>query len=282
MKIGSWLGTVLLALPLTIAAPAFAQDTDVPKASEPNSLTLGLGAAMAPSYEGSDDYIIVPAGLAFGKVGGFAYYSRATTLYLDLIRDPYDARVDIAVGPVANLRVDRAGRIKDAQVRALGELDYAIEAGAFAGIALNRVLHEYDTVTARISWIHDVTDTHDSFIVTPALEYGTPLSRKAYVGLQLSADYVGEDFAATYYGVTPAGAAASGLSPFAIDEGWKNARVSLLGSYKLQGDLTTGGLGIFAIASYSSMLGEFKDSPLVSEAGDADQYFVGGGLTYTF
>lgn len=282
MKIGSWLGTVLLALPLTIAAPAFAQDTDVPKASEPNSLTLGLGAAMAPSYEGSDDYIIVPAGLAFGKVGGFAYYSRATTLYLDLIRDPYDARVDIAVGPVANLRVDRANRIKDAQVRALGELDYAIEAGAFAGIALNRVLHEYDTVTARISWIHDVTDTHDSFIVTPALEYGTPLSRKAYVGLQLSADYVGEDFAATYYGVTPAGAAASGLSPFAIDEGWKNARVSLLGSYKLQGDLTTGGLGIFAIASYSSMLGEFKDSPLVSEAGDADQYFVGGGLTYTF
>ena len=282
MKIGSWLGTVLLALPLTIAAPAFAQDTAVPKASEPNSLTLGLGAAMAPSYEGSDDYIIVPAGLAFGKVGGFAYYSRATTLYLDLIRDPYDARVDIAVGPVANLRVDRAGRIKDAQVRALGELDYAIEAGAFAGIALNRVLHEYDTVTARISWIHDVTDTHDSFIVTPALEYGTPLSRKAYVGLQLSADYVGEDFAATYYGVTPAGAAASGLSPFTIDEGWKNVRASLLGSYKLQGDLTTGGLGLFAIASYSSMLREFKDSPLVSEAGDADQYFVGGGLTYTF
>ena len=282
MKIGSWLGTVLLALPLTIAAPAFAQDTAVPKASEPNSLTLGLGAAMAPSYEGSDDYIIVPAGLAFGKVGGFAYYSRATTLYLDLIRDPYDARVDIAVGPVANLRVDRAGRIKDAQVRALGELDYAIEAGAFAGIALNRVLHEYDTVTARISWIHDVTDTHDSFIVTPALEYGTPLSRKAYVGLQLSADYVGEDFAATYYGVTPAGAAASGLSPFTIDEGWKNARASLLGSYKLQGDLTTGGLGLFAIASYSSMLGEFKDSPLVSEAGDAVQFFVCGGLYNTF
>ncbi len=149
-------------------------------------------------------------------------------------------------------------------------------------MAFNRVLHDYDTVTARIAWLHDVTDTHDSFIVTPALEYGTPLSRKVYAGLQLSADYVGADFASTYYGVTPAGAAASGLSPFAADEGWKNVRVSLLGSYKLQGDLTTGGLGLFGIASYSSMLGEFKESPLVSEAGDADQYFVGGGLTYTF
>ena len=30
------------------------------------------------------------------------------------------------------------------------------------------------------------------------------------------------------------------------------------------------------------LLGAFKDSPLVSEAGDADQVFVGGGLTYTF
>src|SRR3546814_2650047 len=64
----------------------------------------------------------------------------------------------------------------------LGELDFAIEAGAFAGVALNRVFHEYDTITARISWLHDVTDTHDGFIVTPALEYGTPLSRKAYAG----------------------------------------------------------------------------------------------------
>src|SRR3546814_4752385 len=97
-----------------------------------------------------------------------------------------------------------------------------------------------------------------SDVFSSDLEYGTPLSRKAYAGLQLSADYVGQDFAATYYGVTPAGAVASGLSPFTIDEGWKNARVSLLGSYKLQGDLTTGGLGLFAIASYSSMLGEFK------------------------
>ena len=281
MKMASF-GMRMFLVPLLVAGPAFAQDAGVPKASEPDSLTIGLGAAWAPSYEGSDDYIIVPAGLAFGKIGGFAYYTRATTLYLDLIRDPYDAKVDLAFGPAANLRVDRASRIEDVRVKALGELDYAVEAGVFAGVAVNRVLHEYDTVTARISWLRDVTDTHDSFIVTPALEYGTPLSRKSYAGLQLSADYVGEDFATTYYGVTPAGAAASGLSPFAIDEGWKNVRVSLLGSYKLQGDLTTGGLGLFGIASYSSMLGEFKDSPLVDEAGDADQFFVGGGLTYTF
>src|SRR3546814_10921783 len=116
-----------------------------------------------------------------------------------------------------------------------------------------------------------------SDVFSSDLEYGTPLSRKAYAGLQLSADYVGQDFAATYYGVTPAGAVASGLSPFTIDEGWKNARVSLPGRYKLQGDLTPGGLGLFAIARSSSMLCESQESPPVSEAADADPYFVGGG-----
>ncbi len=116
----------MLAVPLLTTGPALAQDADVPKASEPDSLTVGLGAAWAPSYEGSDDYVIVPAGLAFGKIGGFAYYTRATTLYVDLIRDPYDARVDLAFGPAANLRVDRAGRIEDARLKALGEMDYAI------------------------------------------------------------------------------------------------------------------------------------------------------------
>jgi outer membrane scaffolding protein for murein synthesis (MipA/OmpV family) len=281
MKIALSSALIALAVP-ALATPALAQGTDVPKASEPNSLTLGIGAATAPSYEGSDDYIIVPAGLAFGKVGGFAYFTRATTLYFDLVRDPYDAKVSFGFGPAANIRFDRSRQIEDERVEALGELDTAIEAGAFAGIRFDRVFHGYDSVTARLTWLHDISDTHDSYVATPALEYGTPLSRKAFAGLQLSADYVGDGFAATYYGVTPAGAAASGLSTFALDSGWKNVRASLLGSYKLEGDLTTGGFGLFGIASYSSMLGDFKQSPLVSEAGDADQFFLGGGLTYTF
>lgn len=100
--------------------------------------------------------------------------------------------------------------------------------------------------------------------------------------MQFSADYVGGEFARTYFAVTPAGAAASGLSSFDIDEGWKNARASLLGTYKLTGDHTTGGWGLFGIASYSAMLGDFADSPLVSEAGDSDQFFLGGGLAFTF
>jgi outer membrane scaffolding protein for murein synthesis (MipA/OmpV family) len=182
---------------------------------------------------------------------------------------------------MVNLRLDRTGRIKDAQVRALGELDTAIEAGVFLGVTKNGVLHDYDFLTARLDVIHDVTDTHDSLIVTPNLEYATPLSRTALIGASISADYVSGGFARTYFGVTPAGAAASGLSSYSLDAGFKNIRTTLLGTVSLSGDLRRG-WGLFAIGSYSRLLGDFKNSPIVRDAGDADQFFTAIGVSYTF
>ncbi|HEX8448059.1 MAG TPA: MipA/OmpV family protein, partial [Allosphingosinicella sp.] len=87
----TWLRAGALALPLMAAAPASAQDEEQGRPDDRNSLTVGLGGAYLPSYEGSDDYILTPAGLAFGKVAGFGFATRGTALYLDLIPDKADA-----------------------------------------------------------------------------------------------------------------------------------------------------------------------------------------------
>jgi outer membrane scaffolding protein for murein synthesis (MipA/OmpV family) len=71
------------------------------------------------------------------------------------------------------------------------------------------------------------------------------------------------------------------LSAYNLDGGFKNVRVALLGSQSLTGDLRRG-LGVFAIGSYSRLLGDFKRSPIVRDAGDANQFFAALGLTYTF
>jgi MipA family protein len=265
-------------LPLLFATAAAAQD-EVDDGGD--SFTIGLGGAYAPSYEGSDEYVLTASGLVRGRVSGFNFYSRATALYFDVIREAPDAPVNFELGPMANVRFDRASRIKDDQVEALGELDTAIELGGFAGITKNGVLHDYDLLTVRLDVYHDVTDTHDSTIWAPNLEYGTPLSTTVFVGVGLSAEHVGDGFARTYYAVTPAGAAASGLSPYDLDGGWKNWRGTLLGTWSLSGDLRRG-FALFAVGSYARMLGDFKDSPIVSDAGDADQYFAALGLSYTF
>ncbi len=57
--------------------------------------------------------------------------------------------------------------------------------------------------------------------------------------------------------------------------------MNLLVSQALTGDLT-GGLSAVGIVGYYRMLGDFKRSPIVGEAGSPDQFIAGIGLTYTF
>jgi outer membrane scaffolding protein for murein synthesis (MipA/OmpV family) len=269
-----------LLLSLIAASPALAQEAE-PVDDGGDTLTIGVGGSYLPSYEGSDNYVLSAAGLVRGRVSGFNFYSRATALYLDVVREPADAPINFEAGPMVNLRLDRTSRIRDARVRALGEIDTAVEAGGFVGVTKNGVLHQYDFLTARLDVTHDVTDTHDGLIVTPNLEYATPLSTKTLIGASLSADHVSGNFARTYFGVTPMGAAASGLAAYDLDGGFKNIRATLLGSVSLSGDLRRG-WGLFAVGSYSKLLGDFKNSPIVRDAGDRNQFFAALGVSYTF
>ncbi|RYY43944.1 MAG: MipA/OmpV family protein, partial [Sphingomonadales bacterium] len=73
----------LLALPLLVATPAFAQDSEPPQpaqveqteiASEGNArLTIGAGAAYFPDYEGSSHNRWSPIPAANGTVGGMSF-----------------------------------------------------------------------------------------------------------------------------------------------------------------------------------------------------------------
>jgi outer membrane scaffolding protein for murein synthesis (MipA/OmpV family) len=283
MSVKTFWRAAALALPLMAAAPALAQETgEEGLPDDRNSLTVGLGGAYVTSYEGSDDYILTPIALAFGKVAGFGFATRGTALYIDLVPEKANAPLAFDFGPVVNVRLDRTNRIKDARVRALGELDTAIEAGAWAGLRKNGVLHQYDSLGVRIAWQTDVTDAHESSVITPAIEYSSPLSTRTLLSFSLQAEHVGDGYARTYFSVTPAGALASGLPAFNADGGWKNWRATLLLGQALTGDLRNPELSLFGGIGYSRLLGDFARSPIVSVAGDRDQYFATLGLAYSF
>jgi outer membrane scaffolding protein for murein synthesis (MipA/OmpV family) len=274
-----------LAMLALAAAPARAQEEAPDETGPPNdrnSLTIGAGMAYNPTYEGSDDYEFQPIGALFGKVAGFSFVTRGPGLAIDLIRDPADAKITFEFGPVGYVRLNRTGGIEDPQVRALGELDTAFELGLQAGVAKNGVFHQYDSLGIRLTWQTDVTNTHESSILSPAIEYSTPLSERTYATLSLSGEMVGDGYARTYFDVTPAGSAASGLPVFNADGGYKSTRLGLFLVQTLTGDLRHPGLSLFGAAAYSRLSGDFKRSPIVSIAGDADQFFALAGLAYTF
>jgi outer membrane scaffolding protein for murein synthesis (MipA/OmpV family) len=274
---------IAAALLVSAATPAFAQDAPPPlpdPLDQSDTLTIGAGVAFLPDYEGSDDYEISPAVAIRGRVGGMSFFSRATWLYLDVIPRGSD-KVDFDVGPIVGARMNRTGKVKDNSVEDLPELDTAIEVGAFAGVTYHGLTNPYDALSFRLDVVHDVGGAHKSTVITPTVDFGTPLSRTTYVGASLSADFAGGGYADYYFGIDPSDALASGLPVYNPDGGMKSWRLGLLLGQSLSGDLTKG-FALFATGSYSHLVGDFKDSPIVDDRGSASQWMGAVGVGYTF
>lgn len=277
------------ALGCLIAAPALAQDRDTPRIEADASkldndvVTIGLGIGAVPSYEGSNDFALSVVPGIRASLSGFSFALRGNRFSSDLIPDNKGRPGwDIQFGPSVEVNLNRHLLIIDPRVRRLPKRGVAIQVGARAGISRQGVItSDYDTLGASIAYVKDVAGVHDSYVVTPAIDYMTPLSRKAMIDLNLSADYVGEGYADTYFSVDAAGSAASGLPVFTAHRGWKDWTLATTGMVALTGDLT-GGLAAIGSVSYRRMLEDSARSPLTSIAGSPDQWTGILGLAYTF
>jgi len=274
--------SIIAAMGLFAASPALAQES-APLPPGPgrdaDGFTIGLGAGFVPDYEGSDDYRIIPGGAIRGKVGNISFSTRGLYLFVDVISGGSD--VDFDLGPIAGLRLNRSSKIKDDVVDLLPELDMAFEVGGFAGVSFHGLTNPYDTLAVRLDAVKDIGDAHGSTVITPNLEFSTPLSRSLFMGASLSADFVSNDFADYYYSITPVDALASGLAPFDADGGMKSWKIGLLANYSLSGDLLHG-WSLFGTANYSHLLGDMKDSPIVDDRGSASQWFTAAGVAYSW
>ena len=274
--------TFAAALLAALASPAVAQsDAPLPDPNDQSdTVTIGAGAAMIPDYEGSDDYRLIPAAAVRGRVSGISFFTRGTFLYVDVIARG-DSNIQFDAGPILGFRLNRTGKVKDDAVDALPELDKAVELGGFVGMTVHGLTNPYDALSFRLDVVKDVAGAHGSTIVSPAIDFGTPLSRTFYVGASLSADWVGDDYADYYYSIDADDALASGLNPFEADGGFKGWKAGLLANQSLTGDLTDG-LSLFATGSYGRLSGDFKRSPIVDDRGSASQWLGALGLAYTF
>lgn len=267
---------------LLCAFSAQAQEGPDKNVFEGDRITVGVGGIYGPSYDGSDDYVLTPVPIVQGEVRGVTITPRPAGVALDFIPDDRDARIGFSLGPVATISANRRRQIKDPVVRAAGKLDMAIELGVSGGVTAYKLLNDYDSLTlsADVKW--DVNGAYKGMTWSPSVSYVTPLSKAVLATLSVSAHHADDDYARYYYSVTPAQSAASGLPQYQADGGWDSVSTGLLVGWDLSGDLRDGGLAIFAVGSYSRMLGDAKDTPYTSLRGDADQWLAGAGVAYTF
>jgi len=247
-------------------------------------LSVGAGLALGPSYKGSDDYVVFPAPIIQGSLGGIDINARSGGFSLDFLPDA-DNGPGFDLGLAARMRGDRASQISDDVVKSLGKLDRAIEVGPSVGISFPGVLHGYDSLTFSADALWDVNGAHSGMAVTPSVSYFTPLNQGVIATLSLSAEYADGDFHDYYYRVTPAQSLATAGELPAFEPrggGFTSAGATLLLGFDLDGDVTNGGLGLVTIVGYSRVLGDAADTPFTSVRGSRDQLFGALGIGYTF
>lgn len=275
---------VTAALPLALAAaPALAQEAGPagpPPFAAPDGdrLTVGFGLGLAPDYEGSDDYRLQPGGIFQGKVAGVEFQMRGLNLYTDLVPDPKGGKTRLVLGPVVQVRLDRTNTIKDPRVAQLGERKTAVELGLTAGVGRRGFLIPPASINFDVTFLHDINGAHRSYVITPGLSLNSPVSRRSFARLGVSADFVGKGYAQTYFDVAPGNL----LAPYATQGGGlKSLGGSLLYTHDLTGNPRKG-WGLFALANYKALQGKFASSPIVRDAGSASQVFAVAGLSYSF
>ncbi len=248
-----------------------------------NRLTLGIGGGIAPEYEGASDYGFQPGGIIQGKVDGFDFQVRGTNIYVDLIRDAPGSKLNLIAGPVAQVRFERNSlkSINDPRVALLGTRDTAVELGGYIGIGKRGFLIPPGSLTFDLAFVHDVAGAHDSFILTPGIALSSPVSQRTFARWGISADYVGSGYGRSYFDVA-AIASPGALPAYATNgAGFKSIGSTLLLTHDLSGD-NRKGWALFGLGGYKRLLGQYADSPIVRDAGSANQFLAVAGIAYSF
>jgi MipA family protein len=250
--------------------PSIALAQDKPEESDEFSGYTTIGIAAVPDYEGAYDHRILP--LVDGRLN---WGERYIAVEGPAIRANILNSETVEFGPIAAFTFGRDDDIENLAVAQLGDIDDAYEVGLFG--AVNFDLGGNDALRLGVQGVHDVSDVHDGFVITANATYTAPIGKRLTLMLDIGASYASDDYAETYFSVTPAGSLASGLATFNAEGGLKDVGAQLTATYRI-GD----NWGIAANAGYRRLLGDFADSPVVANGGSADQLSGGVGVFFTF
>lgn len=250
--------------PSLAARPAFADEV---------AWKAAAGVGTRPDYEGGDDYEAVPIGLlratwkefAFIELSGAHGAGGAPRLRANLVADSL-----LEFGPLVQYRLGR-GDVEDDRVDALPNIDRALELGAFMGF-------DEHGWSGQVSFANDVTGEHEGFTIEVLAGYQAELRPDLTIGAGLATTYASDGYMGAFYTVDSADAAAAGLASFDADNGFRDVGAEFKVEWMFPGTARNFGLG--AVFSYFRLVGDAEDSPVVDEAGSADQLF--GGLMLVF
>lgn len=251
---------------LGLAPPTLAQDDD--RSFRP---LLGVAGMYRPEFRGSADYEFQPlpfVGFQYERWGR-TLSMEGTDLKLNLLGDG-----QFAAGPVLGWRSGRDDDVDNDVVRLLPSIDGTVEGGAFASFS-------WDVGPGRIgagaNILADLGGVDGGFTVTGDVSWAAPISERLSYSIGANIVWADEEYMQTYYGVTAAGATASGLAAYQADSGGESVGLSASARYQLNDRW-----GVALLASYDRLLDQAADTPIVTQEGSENQARVGFAVYRAF
>jgi MipA family protein len=235
-------------------------------------VTLGLGAALAPDYEGSEDYQAVPSWLLI--VNNLYHPATNVTLRGPQLRSNFVAHPQFRAG-VSGLWVPERDDVDNSRVDRLDSTDTALMLGGIVG--WDFFAQPELSLTLGVDLTYDVAN-NNGYMVTPHVAYanalpGSPLS----VGAELFSTWASEDYMDEQFGISASDAARSGLRQYSADDSFKDVGLKGNVTYAFNESWST----TFA-AQYKLLVEDAADSPIVDDEGSEHQFVAGVTVNFKF
>lgn len=228
-------------------------------------VTVGIGGEYEPVSPGVDktEFEALPYFDIEYKDRYFLMFERGLGAYLLRSEDEPEYALGVAVG-YAEGRDEADAK---AELDGLGDIDGAAELVVFAEGEIGFVEVELEVAKA--------LGGHDGLTAELSAGVDASITDRLFVGVVPFITYGDEKYTESFYGVSASQAANSATySQYDTDGGFENYGVELEANYKI-----TQNWSAITSASYTRLLGDAKDSPIVDNKG-----FFGAsvGLAYTF
>lgn len=234
-------------------------------AKEDWSIVVGGGGLYAPDYEGSDDYEFRALPYLRVQYQDWLSFSVPEGLKVAVVNEN-----GFRVGALAGYRFDRDAD-DNVALAGWGDVDGAFELGAFAD-------YKIDTIKLSLDVRQGISGDDTGLIATLGARYEARMAGTV-ISFGPKVSWVDDDYAQTYFGITPAQAGVSvlGYAPYAADGGIKDYGLGLTVVVPL-GDAWS----LTGLASVSQLTGDAADSPIVATGGSETQLTLGLFAGYRF
>lgn len=228
------------------------------------SLVIGGGGLLSPDYDGSDDYEVRALPYVSAKYSDWLSFSVPDGLKLTAINEN-----GFRAGVLASYRFDR-DEDDNVALRGLGDIDGTVELGGFAE-------YKFDALKLGLDVRQGLSDD-TGLLATLSLRHESRIGpARISIGPQMT--WGDDEYMQTYFGITPAQAAAStlGYAPYVAESGIRSYGLGFSAFTPVSDNWA-----ITVIAGVSQITGDAADSPLVADEGSDTQYVVGVFAGYSF